>query len=158
LITAVLLESVYLLALIGGGVVDSRLLEGLVLLHAPPAQRQNLLFSARGRLGPIEDKSNVGKYLLDGCGIVSPSCQPLSFPCSLVPLAMHTHAPLHCARSDPDRFFAMGLNELHFDKVDTHFISTLEHIDVSKDMTDEAVRNIVPMHLISENGIKGRGK
>mmetsp|Transcript_8137 Transcript_8137/g.24314 ORF Transcript_8137/g.24314 Transcript_8137/m.24314 type:complete len:281 (-) Transcript_8137:458-1300(-) len=56
------------------------------------------------------------------------------------------------------RFFAMGLNESHFDKVAGHFVSTLQHLEVSQNLIDEAVGNIAPLRPVFEKGIKGRGK
>uniref|UniRef100_A0A7S2EGC6 Globin family profile domain-containing protein n=1 Tax=Ditylum brightwellii TaxID=49249 RepID=A0A7S2EGC6_9STRA len=50
------------------------------------------------------------------------------------------------------RLFCMGLNEKHFDSVATHFVETLQHLGVPKNLIDEAVGIIGPLRPIFEQG------
>lgn len=54
------------------------------------------------------------------------------------------------------RLFHMGLNETHFDTVAGHFVGTLEHLGVSKDLVDEAVSVIAPLRGVFEKGSRRR--
>ena len=50
------------------------------------------------------------------------------------------------------RLFKDGLNETHFDLVAGHFIGALEHLEVPKDLIDEAVSVIAPLRSVFEQG------
>ena len=50
------------------------------------------------------------------------------------------------------RLFKMGCNEEHFDIVAGHFVETLQHLGVPKDLIDEAVAIVVPLRPIFVKG------
>mmetsp|Transcript_7907 Transcript_7907/g.16729 ORF Transcript_7907/g.16729 Transcript_7907/m.16729 type:complete len:416 (-) Transcript_7907:184-1431(-) len=50
------------------------------------------------------------------------------------------------------RLFLKGLNATHFDSVAGHFVGTLQHLGVPKEMIDEAAGIVVPLRPIFEQG------
>lgn len=50
------------------------------------------------------------------------------------------------------KLFKEGLNETHFDLVAGHFTGALEHLEVPKELIDEAVGVIVPLRPVFEKG------
>lgn len=53
-----------------------------------------------------------------------------------------------------ERFFAMGLNEKHFDSVAGHLVSTLDELQVMREHIDEIVAIVAPLRTVFEEGAK----
>ena len=54
-------------------------------------------------------------------------------------------------RDKHKRFFAMGLNETHFDMVAGHLVETLKGLQVKADLIDEIIAVIAPLRSVFEN-------
>lgn len=53
-----------------------------------------------------------------------------------------------------ERLFAIGVNETHFDSVAGHFVATLQGLQVSQNLIDQAVGVIGPLRPVFEAGAK----
>lgn len=51
-------------------------------------------------------------------------------------------------------FVEQGLNETHFDMVAGHFAATLQHMEISQELIDEATAVVLPLRPVFEKGAK----
>ena len=57
-----------------------------------------------------------------------------------IKLMKEKHAPL----------FTKGLKATHFDRVASHFVDTLQHLNISADLINECVSVIAPLRVVFE--------